>query len=112
MLLPFGRTFHRYLRLAVRWKRCRRSARNPGANLIAAEVPFDGSEFVEAGVVAESAHQVDAGDKARHLVDLAHTCQGEVHLTRTAGRRCVCSRAHGVACRSLESFLDGPALVA
>jgi hypothetical protein len=77
----------------------------------AAEVPFDGSELVEAGVVTERA-QVGVGDKARHLVDLAHTSQGEVHLARMVGRRPVCSRAHGVACRSLESFLDGPALVA
>ena len=74
-------------------------------------VPFDGSELVEAGVVAERA-QVDVGDKARHLVDLAHTSQGEVHLTRMAGRRCVCSQAHGVTCRSLGSCLDGPVLVA
>jgi hypothetical protein len=111
MLLPFGRRFHRYLRLAVRWKRCRRSAKNPGANLIAAEVPSDGSEFVEAGVVGH-AQQVDVGDKVRHLVDLAHTCQGEVHLTRMAGRRRVCSRAHGAACRSRGPCLDGPALVA
>jgi len=78
----------------------------------AAEVPFDGSELVEAGVVTERAQQVGVGDKARHLVDLAHTSQGEVHLARMAGRRPVCSRAHGVTCRSLESFLDGPALVA
>ncbi len=74
-------------------------------------MPFDGSALVEAGVVAERA-QVGVGDKARHLVDLAHTSQGEAHLTRTAGRRCVCSQAHGVTCRSLESFLDGPASVA
>jgi hypothetical protein len=63
-------------------------------------------------VVAERAQQVDVGDKARHLVGLAHTSQGEVHLMRTAERRCVCSRAHGVTCRSLGSFLDGPVLVA
>jgi hypothetical protein len=77
----------------------------------AAEVPFDGLKLVEAGVVAKRA-QVDVGDKARRLVDLAHTSLGEVHLARMAGRRPVCSRAHGVTCRSLESFLDGPALVA
>jgi len=78
----------------------------------AAEVPFDGLELVEAGVVAERAQQVGVGDKARHLVDLAHTSQGEVHLARMEGHRPVRSRAHGVTCRSLESFLDGPALVA
>jgi hypothetical protein len=77
----------------------------------AAEVPFDGSELVEAGVVTEHA-QVGVGDKARHLVDLARTSQGEDHLARMAGRRPVCSRAHGVTNRYLESFLDGPALVA
>ena len=77
----------------------------------AAEVPFDGSELVEADVVAESA-QVGVGDKVRHLEDLVHTSQGEDHLARMAGRRPVCFRAHGVTCRSLESFLDGPALVA
>lgn len=71
---------------------------------------FDGSEFVETDVEAERAQQVDVGDKVRHLVDLAHTCRDEVHLTRMAGRRCVCSRAHGVTCRSLDSCLDGPAL--
>ena len=81
-------------------------------NLIAAEVPFDGSEFVEAGVVAGHARRVDVGDKARHSADLAHTCQGEARLTRTAGRRRVCSRAHGAACRSRDPCLDGPALVA
>jgi hypothetical protein len=78
----------------------------------AAEVPFDGSELVEAGVATERAQQVGVGDKARYLVDLARTSQGEVHLARMVGRRPVCSRAHGAACRSLESFLDGPALVA
>jgi len=78
----------------------------------AAEVPFDGSELVKAGVVAERAQQVDVGDKARRLVDLAHTSQDEVHLARMAGRRPVCSRVHGATCRSLESFLDGPASVA
>jgi hypothetical protein len=61
--------------------------------------------------MAEHAHQGGDVDKAQHLLDRAHTCQGEVHMTRTAGHR-VCSQAHGVACRSLESFLDGPALVA
>jgi hypothetical protein len=83
-------------------------------NQIAAAVGVlsDGSQLVEAGVMAESAQQVGAGDKARHLEDPAHTSQGEVHLARMAGRRPVCSRAHGVTCRSLESFLDGPALVA
>jgi hypothetical protein len=78
----------------------------------AAEVPFDDLELVEAGVVAERAQQVGVGDKAQHLVDLAHTSQGEVHLARMEGRRPVRSRAHGVTCRSLESFLDGLALVA
>jgi hypothetical protein len=78
----------------------------------AAEVPFDGSELVEAGVVTERVQQVGVGDKARHLVDLAHTSQGEDHLARMAGRRPVCSLAHGVTYRSLEKFLDGPALVA
>lgn len=77
-----------------------------------AEVPFDGSEPVEAGVVTEHAQQVGVGDMARHSVDLAHTYQGEVHLARMAGRHPVCSRAHGVTRRYLESFLDGPALVA
>lgn len=78
----------------------------------AAEVPFDGSEFVEAGVVTERDRQVRVGDKARHLVDLGRTSQGEVHLARMVGRRPVCSRAHGVTYRSLESFLDGPASAA
>ena len=91
MLLPFGRMFHRYLRRhAVPQKYRRRSAKNPGVNQIAAaEVPLDGSGLVEAGVVIECA-QVDEGDKARHLVDLAHTSQDGAHLVRMAGRRPVC----------------------
>jgi len=76
-----------------------------------AEVPFDGSALVE-GVVAERAPQVGVGDMVRRLVDLAHTSQDELHPTQMVGRRCVCSQAHGVTCRSLESFLDGPASAA
>jgi len=75
-------------------------------------VRFDDSGLVEADAVAARAHQVDVGDKAPRLVVLAHTSQGEVHLTRTAALRRVCSQAHGVACRYLGSFLDGPASVA
>lgn len=86
--------------------------KNLGANLIAVEVRFDGSELVEADVVAGRVQQVDVGGKARHLVVPAHTCQGEVHLTQTAGRRRECSQAHGVTCRYLDSCLDGPASVA
>jgi len=78
----------------------------------AVEVPFDGLEFVVTGVAADRARQVDVGGKERHLVDLAHTSQGGVHLVRMAGHHPVCSRAHGVTYRYLESFLDGPALVA
>jgi hypothetical protein len=87
-----------------------RSAKNQGANLIAAEVRFDGSELVEVDVVAEGARVVDE-DKARRL-GLVHTCWGGAHLTQTAERRRASFRVHGVTCRSLETFLDGPASAA
>jgi len=75
-------------------------------------VRFDGSELVEVDVVAECARVVvDEGDKARHL-GLAHTCWGGAHLTQTAERRRASFLVHGVTCRSLETFLDGPASAA
>jgi hypothetical protein len=76
-----------------------------------AEVPVDGSELVEADVVAKRGQRADA-DKVQHRVGLVDTCWGEAHLMRMAGRPHVCYRAHGVRCRSLDSFLDDPASAA